>query len=115
MASGALRRLMAEYKQLLMNPPEGVIAGPMSEDNFFEWESCITGPGTNKLCNECMVCKLLLKTRKSVETVTTIHFLTVAKINASYTVVSNSDIGSPGFLPFSANTHSFYQPLAAWS
>ena len=61
MASGALRRLMAEYKQLLMNPPEGVIAGPMSEDNFFEWESCITGPGTYKLYNECMVCKLFLK------------------------------------------------------
>jgi len=44
MASGALRRLMAEYKQLLGNPPDGVIAGPMSEDNFFEWEAVITGP-----------------------------------------------------------------------
>ena len=44
MASGALRRLMAEYKQLLMNPPEGLIAGPMNEDNFFEWEAAITGP-----------------------------------------------------------------------
>ena len=44
MASGALRRLMAEYKQLLVNPPEGIIAGPMSEDNFFEWEAVITGP-----------------------------------------------------------------------
>ena len=51
-----------------------------------------------------VVCKLLLKTRKSFETVTAIYFLTVAKINGSDTVVSNSDIGIPGFLPFSANT-----------
>jgi len=35
---------MAEYKQLLGNPPDGVIAGPLSEDNFFEWEAVITGP-----------------------------------------------------------------------
>ena len=60
----------------------------------------------NKLYNECVVCKLLLKTSKSFETVTAIDVLTVAKINGSYTVVSNSDIGSPGFLAFSANTHS---------
>ncbi|RWS28036.1 Ubiquitin-conjugating enzyme E2 G2-like protein [Leptotrombidium deliense] len=40
----ALRRLMAEYKQLTLNPPEGVIAGPVDEENFFEWEALITGP-----------------------------------------------------------------------
>jgi len=44
MAGSALRRLMAEYKQLSVNPPEGIVAGPVSEDNFFEWESLITGP-----------------------------------------------------------------------
>ena len=44
---------MAEYKQLTLNPPEGIIAGPVDEDNFFEWEALITGPeGT---CFECGV------------------------------------------------------------
>ncbi|KAL1456013.1 hypothetical protein WDU94_000768 [Cyamophila willieti] len=44
MAGSALRRLMAEYKQLTINPPEGIIAGPVNEENFFEWEALITGP-----------------------------------------------------------------------
>ncbi|MCP9260337.1 Ubiquitin-conjugating enzyme E2 G2 [Dirofilaria immitis] len=44
MAGYALKRLMAEYKQLTLNPPEGIIAGPITEDNFFEWECLITGP-----------------------------------------------------------------------
>ncbi|KAH8396203.1 hypothetical protein KR222_005040 [Zaprionus bogoriensis] len=44
MAGSALRRLMAEYKQLTMDPPEGIAAGPISEDNFFEWEALIAGP-----------------------------------------------------------------------
>lgn len=34
---------MAEYKQLTLNPPEGIIAGPIDEENFFEWEALITG------------------------------------------------------------------------
>lgn len=40
----ALRRLMAEHKQLLHNSPEGIIAGPVNDDNYFEWEAAITGP-----------------------------------------------------------------------
>ncbi|VDD95856.1 unnamed protein product [Enterobius vermicularis] len=44
MAGYALKRLMSEYKQLTLNPPEGIIAGPIDEDNFFEWECLITGP-----------------------------------------------------------------------
>jgi len=44
MAGSALRRLMAEHKQLSQNPPDGIAAGPTSEDNFFEWEAAITGP-----------------------------------------------------------------------
>lgn len=44
MAGSALRRLMAEYKQLTLNPPEGILAGPTNEENFFEWEALITGP-----------------------------------------------------------------------
>ncbi|PVV05393.1 hypothetical protein BB560_000092 [Smittium megazygosporum] len=40
----ALRRLMTEYRELSLNPPEGIIAGPISESNFFEWEALIMGP-----------------------------------------------------------------------
>lgn len=88
MIGSALRRLMAEYRQLTLNPPEGasksisqcelcdlhfnsfsillydfrfqshsnsfanpfdsltrpgIIAGPVDEENFFEWEALITG------------------------------------------------------------------------
>ncbi|RMX39412.1 hypothetical protein pdam_00005996 [Pocillopora damicornis] len=42
MAGAALKRLMAEYKQLTLNSPEGILAGPLSEENFFEWEALIT-------------------------------------------------------------------------
>ncbi|TWW80201.1 Ubiquitin-conjugating enzyme E2 G2 [Takifugu flavidus] len=41
MAGTALKRLMAEYKQLTLNPPEGILAGPANEENFFEWEALI--------------------------------------------------------------------------
>ncbi|TGZ71976.1 hypothetical protein CRM22_002350 [Opisthorchis felineus] len=44
MAGNALKRLMAEYKQLTVNPPEGIVAGPVDEKNFFEWEALIAGP-----------------------------------------------------------------------
>jgi hypothetical protein len=30
--------------ELTLNPPEGIIAGPISEENFFEWEALISGP-----------------------------------------------------------------------
>ncbi|CAE6412625.1 unnamed protein product [Rhizoctonia solani] len=42
----ALRRLMTEYKQLTTNgsPDSMFTAGPVSEDNFFEWEALINGP-----------------------------------------------------------------------
>ena len=46
MASTALRRLMSEFKQLSENPPEGLMAGPISDDNYFEWEAAITGEDT---------------------------------------------------------------------
>jgi len=44
MASAAFKRLMQEYKELTVNPPEGITAGPIDEDNFFEWEALIMGP-----------------------------------------------------------------------
>jgi len=44
MAGPAVKRLMAEYRQITKNPPEGIVAGPKSEDNFFEWDCLIMGP-----------------------------------------------------------------------
>eukprot|EP00123_Amoebidium_parasiticum_P012318 comp21278_c0_seq1/m.29031 comp21278_c0_seq1/g.29031 ORF comp21278_c0_seq1/g.29031 comp21278_c0_seq1/m.29031 type:complete len:168 (-) comp21278_c0_seq1:903-1406(-) len=44
MAGSALKRLMTEYRSLTRNPPEGILAGPISEDNFFQWEAVIVGP-----------------------------------------------------------------------
>jgi ubiquitin-conjugating enzyme E2 G2 len=38
------KRLMAEYKELTLNPPEGITAGPLQEDNWFIWEALIQGP-----------------------------------------------------------------------
>ena len=40
----ALKRLNQEYKELTLRPPEGVAAGPISEDNLLEWEAAIIGP-----------------------------------------------------------------------
>uniref|UniRef100_A0A9L0TQJ1 Ubiquitin-conjugating enzyme E2 G2 n=1 Tax=Equus caballus TaxID=9796 RepID=A0A9L0TQJ1_HORSE len=31
-------------QELTLNPPEGIVAGPMNEENFFEWEALIMGP-----------------------------------------------------------------------
>ena len=54
MKSTALKRLMTEYRgkayvdtfthsvELTLNAPEGITAGPVSEDNFFEWEALIS-------------------------------------------------------------------------
>ncbi|CAG8465880.1 2748_t:CDS:2 [Paraglomus occultum] len=44
MASTAAKRLMIEYKELTINAPEGITAGPVSEDQVFEWEALIAGP-----------------------------------------------------------------------
>nr|XP_006125581.1 ubiquitin-conjugating enzyme E2 G2 [Pelodiscus sinensis] len=30
--------------ELTLNPPEGIVAGPVNEENFFEWEALIMGP-----------------------------------------------------------------------
>jgi ubiquitin-conjugating enzyme E2 G2 len=42
--STAAKRLMTEYKQLTNDPPDGISAGPVDEDNFFVWECLIQGP-----------------------------------------------------------------------
>ncbi|KAJ8133030.1 hypothetical protein O1611_g601 [Lasiodiplodia mahajangana] len=40
----AHRRLLGEYKALSTNPPEGIAAGPINEDDMFVWEALIQGP-----------------------------------------------------------------------
>jgi ubiquitin-conjugating enzyme E2 G2 len=38
------RRLLKEYRALTNNPPEGITAGPVSEDDLFHWEALVQGP-----------------------------------------------------------------------
>ncbi len=44
MAATAHKRLLTEYKNLTNDSPEGIIAGPKSEDDMFSWECLIQGP-----------------------------------------------------------------------
>ena len=44
MTSPASKRLFKEYKSLSSDPPEGITAGPVSEDDMFIWEALIQGP-----------------------------------------------------------------------
>jgi ubiquitin-conjugating enzyme E2 G2 len=43
-SSTAHRRLLQEYRALTNNPPEGITAGPVSEDDLLYWEALIQGP-----------------------------------------------------------------------
>lgn len=40
----ASKRLFQEYKNLTNDPPEGITAGPVSEENLFLWEALVMGP-----------------------------------------------------------------------
>lgn len=42
--STAMKRLLTEYRQLTRHAPEGILAGPISEENLFEWRAFISGP-----------------------------------------------------------------------
>ena len=44
MNSVASKRLFQEYKALTVDPPEGITAGPVNEDDLFVWEAIIMGP-----------------------------------------------------------------------
>jgi len=44
MTSSASKRLFKEYKGLSSDPPEGITAGPVTEDDMFVWEALIQGP-----------------------------------------------------------------------
>lgn len=43
-ASVAQRRLLQDYRALTNNPPDGITAGPISEDDLYNWEALIQGP-----------------------------------------------------------------------
>jgi len=43
-ATVASKRLLQEYKNLTNDPPDGINAGPVSEDDLFVWEALIQGP-----------------------------------------------------------------------
>lgn len=42
--STAQRRLLKEYKELLKDPTEGIVAAPISESNLFNWHCLLVGP-----------------------------------------------------------------------
>lgn len=42
--SVASKRLFQEYKHLTQDPPDGITAGPVEEDDLFVWEALIEGP-----------------------------------------------------------------------
>lgn len=42
--SVAQKRLFHEYRLLSQSPPDGITAGPVSEDDMFIWEALIQGP-----------------------------------------------------------------------
>lgn len=42
--SVASKRLFQEYKHLTQDPPDGITAGPVTEDDLFIWEALIEGP-----------------------------------------------------------------------
>ncbi|KAK0264959.1 ubiquitin conjugating enzyme Ubc7/UbcP3 [Friedmanniomyces endolithicus] len=44
MNSVASKRLFQEYKHLTTDPPDGITAGPVNEDDLFVWEAMILGP-----------------------------------------------------------------------
>jgi len=42
--SQAALRLMTDYKEVKTEPPEGVSASPINDDNIFVWNATIMGP-----------------------------------------------------------------------
>jgi len=40
----ASRRLLSEFKALSTDSPQGIVAGPVNEDDMFLWEALIEGP-----------------------------------------------------------------------
>lgn len=58
--------------ELTLNPPDGIIAGPVTEENYFEWEAlityvpfCVNHILRMRLINEFVFCAEALKERVS--------------------------------------------------
>lgn len=54
----AIKRLAQEYAELTRNAPEGIAAGPIVEENLFEWEAFIAGPEGTCYDGGCFHAKL---------------------------------------------------------
>ena len=54
----AVKRLMQEFKELVGNPTEGVVAGPSGEDSFFEWDAMVLGPQDTPFADGCFAARL---------------------------------------------------------
>ncbi|CEP60827.1 E2 ubiquitin-conjugating protein UBC7 LALA0_S02e00518g [Lachancea lanzarotensis] len=44
MSKTAQKRLFKELTQLIKDSPQGIVAGPITEDNLFVWDCLISGP-----------------------------------------------------------------------
>lgn len=40
----SLKRLVGEFRDLVKSPADGLVAGPVSGENFYEWEALFLGP-----------------------------------------------------------------------
>lgn len=56
--STAQRRLLKEFQELQKDCPEGIVAGPISEENLFEWCCLIEGPSNTCYENGVFEAKL---------------------------------------------------------
>ena len=50
MAGSALRRLMAEYKQISQNPPDGLAAGIIKNHRYIPGERFLDPPPSYQFC-----------------------------------------------------------------
>ena len=50
---------MAEHKNLSKEAPVGINAGPVSEDNYYEWEATLSGPAGTPFEDGLFRCRLL--------------------------------------------------------
>ena len=59
MARLGSKRLLAEYREMVRNPPVGITAGPIHEEtSLYEWEALIVGPEGTCFENGCFHAKL---------------------------------------------------------
>lgn len=47
------RAIQLQLNELLLDPPEGINAGPIDEDDMFNWTGCVMGPVSTTLGAFC--------------------------------------------------------------